>query len=278
MFLPESKTITNVLIVSVIFISLFTIYRFIEVKIIESQQRMNIQELIVKVSETQNMLLNTLASKAKTDKNETLISELNTSEESFKEFLDAIKVQIAEENIKTVLDKSLINKFISSSAIIIALFTSVFSIFTYLTQLNLTKAERLHTQFKSTNNDIDKKLIELKEVVQSYPGLLSGFKKEKQKQSSRIFSIFNSFLLDDYKLEIPNLYDVLDLWDNQRIKPAIMKLQANNCTKSIPYLEERFRELQSTNPTSENNILLEEAIGSLIAYRDNPNPNNSSES
>ena len=278
MFLPESKTITNVLIVSVIFISLFTIYRFIEVKIIESQQRMNIQELIVKVSETQNMLLNTLASKAKTDKNETLISELNTSEESFKEFLDAIKVQIAEENIKTVLDKSLINKFISSSAIIIALFTGVFSIFTYLTQLNLTKAERLHTQFKSTNNDIDKKLIELKEVVQSYPGLLSGFKKEKQKQSSRIFSIFNSFLLDDYKLEIPNLYDVLDLWDNQRIKPAIMKLQANNCTKSIPYLEERFRELQSTNPTSENNILLEEAIGSLIAYRDNPNPNNSSES
>ena len=183
---------------------------------------------------------------------------------------------VDSEQADYLINSNIFSYLSKYAAIILAIFAAVFTLFTYFTQQNLSKAEsikekiedsmiKLIAEAENTKIEIENKRKEIdnyiKETTNSFETKYKAIAKISSELTSKIESnqiimsesskqimiIFSNFLRDEYKMDLLNINDVIDLWDLKRTKFAALSLSERGNEKCIPFLEERLRFYEINN-------------------------------
>ena len=196
-------------------------------------------------------------------------------------------LSFSDSQIEEIINNNLLSNLSKIIPLILAVFSGVFGLFTFLTQLNLSKSETLYNNFNSTINDLpnrfdnydqkvnkiineiqnDKNRIiedfqnntikifnetkikweELRSLPQIIEKQLNENKSISFVNSLRTFSILNEFILPEYKTRLSNITDILKLWTPDEAQIAAFNLGARGDKICVIYLQKSL-EFYEENP------------------------------
>jgi len=161
--------------------------------------------------------------------------------------------------------------------ILFSVFTAIFGIFTFLTQSNLNRAEKLKDDFfvhiESIKTHTDNKELGFEaisdgiqkrseDLLNKASNLLNKSEENNKRHTDLWFLIANQFFPTRKQPSITNMKDIVDLWDPGRVKYAVQYLSARGDKTCLLFLRNRYAYYKSSDDANKRSIAqdLKEAI------------------
>lgn len=171
--------------------------------------------------------------------------------------------KLSQDILQSAISKNTIEIMLRNGVIVIAILTTLFTVFTFIIQYQSSKVLDI-------KNDMDKKFAE---IATHYSELSDGIKKdlkelergriisdeiskynnetldkiadEKRFLTAEIFYSLNSIIPENARIELYNVIDIIDLMNFKNALIAVMNLKVKGNKNALPYLNSALGYYQS---------------------------------
>lgn len=140
----------------------------------------------------------------------------------------------SDEIQNDILDQEQIIKIIT---LLFTVFAAIFGIFTFLTQNNLNRAEKIKEEFEHL---VEHKSKDFFKQASSLADSIENYNIESKSDRELMFLISSQFFDKDQRPSSDLLQDIIDLWQIARVKFAAWNLRANGNTSCLLFLNDRY--------------------------------------
>lgn len=184
-----------------------------------------------------------------------------------------------EEFIQYQLSKNLINYAARFVPILLAVFSGIFFLFTYITNLNLKKSEILMSEVRSLSDKVNEQL------TYKYDNYSENLKRNYERMIDKVNEIrvfpddifrnlmvlFNRVIPDNEQVAIMDVTYLVSLMDEKQVCKSSLVLGEKGTRNSIKYMEQWSKIYKSHKSTEHLSIYIDDAIKQIkerIAWED----------